>query len=62
MDDYDYVFPQVPDETMGRCIWLVFGPSLRKPMTAISNPGRFVGFSAGVAARGHGKCKNFESF
>ena len=47
---YDYVFPQVPDETVGRCIWLVFGPLLRKAMFAISNPGRFVVFSAGVAA------------
>lgn len=57
---YDYVFPQVPNETVGRCIWLVFRPLLRKAMTAISNPGRFVIFSAGVAVQGHGKGKNFE--
>ena len=47
---YDYVFPQVPDETVGRCIWLVFGPLLRKAMTVISNTGCFVGFLAEVAA------------
>ena len=41
---YDYVFPQVPDETVGRCIWFVFGPLLRKAMTVMSNTGCFVGF------------------
>lgn len=57
---YDYVFRQVPNETVGRCIWLVFRPLLRKAMTAISSPGRFVIFSAGVAVQDHGKGKIFE--
>ena len=47
---YDYVFPQVPNETVGRCIWFVFGPLLREAMTVISNTGCFVGFLAEVAA------------